>query len=201
MFSLKPSTLVVFEGLDAAGKTTQAEYFRAHGVNLSVQHQPSGAPGIGREIYALTENYREELSPIARQLLHLACHAQHYNDVIIPSLADGESVLLDRWWWSTVAYGYFDGQVANESMSAEEFAELTKLPTRGIRASALFLFMHPWQEDAHNTEALIEGYQYLNHTFIEGVHAVIEVPQLSEQETHNFILDRLAELGLLGTIS
>lgn len=200
MFSLKPSTLVVFEGLDAAGKTTQAEYFRAHGINLTVQHQPSGAPGIGREIYALTENHREDLSTIARQFLHLACHAQHYEDVIIPALVNGESVVMDRNWWSTVAYGYFDGGVANH-LSPEEWADIAKISTSGITVDVLFYFAHPYQDDPHNTQALIEGYRYLNENWLDGVHAVIEVPQLGEQETHNFILDQLAELGLLETIN
>ncbi len=196
---IKSGQLIVFEGLDAAGKTTQAEFFMG-GSDVLVSHQPSGAPGIGKQIYQLTEG-TIELNPTARQFLHLACHAQHWQDELLPALASGKSVLLDRFWWSTVAYGYFDGEVANGRMTPQEFMDMVQLtmPSR-LKPSIVFYFNSPYAEDRHNTERLVRGYEwlasYLSHpNNIQ--YPIYRVPMGNMKEVHTWIMGVLKEEGIL----
>src|SRR5437868_1252792 len=109
MMRLRPGSLVVLEGLDKTGKTTQRKELAAAPWDPPtplVTHMPSGLAELTEAIYQATEHH-EIASPLARQLLHLACHAEN-----LPALAEARQergVILDRWWWSTVAYGWFGG--------------------------------------------------------------------------------------------
>ena len=75
----RPGSLVVFEGLDRSGKSTQIKRlsmlnWKAPGPKFT--HMPSGMTALTESIYELTENEKIG-SPLARQLLHLACHAEN----------------------------------------------------------------------------------------------------------------------------
>jgi thymidylate kinase len=47
----------------------------------------------------------QTISETARQALHVAAHLDVMERAILPALASGEHVILDRFWWSTVVYG------------------------------------------------------------------------------------------------
>jgi thymidylate kinase len=71
---LRPGSLVVFEGLDRSGKSTQIERMSRldwEAPGPSFTHMPSGMTELTKSIYSLTEHQRIR-SPLARQLLHLA---------------------------------------------------------------------------------------------------------------------------------
>lgn len=109
--------LIVFEGVDGAGKTTLhralAEYFRRRypGIPLYADAFPGSVPGTlgewvyrfhhGEEIGSLTA---EQVAPPALQLLHIAAQVDLIERRIGPTLRAGGVVLLDRYWWSTYAY-------------------------------------------------------------------------------------------------
>jgi dTMP kinase len=114
---LRPGALVVLEGLDRTGKSTQrnrlAELTWANPTPVFT-HMPSGLTSLTADIYHLTEKAVIQ-SAWARQLLHLACHAEN-----MPAIADARNhggVVLDRWWWSTVAYGWYAGQLATAGVT------------------------------------------------------------------------------------
>lgn len=196
---IKPAQLIVFEGLDAAGKTTQAQFFEG-GQDILVSHQPSGAPGIGKQIYQLTEGVIG-LNPTARQFLHLACHAQHWQDELLPALNAGKTVVLDRFWWSTVAYGYFDGKVANGRMDPQEFIDLVRLPMPPhLVPDILFYFNKPYAEDRHNTERLVRGYEWLASYLSHPNHVqypIYRVPWGTTMEVHAWIMGVLRTEGIM----
>lgn len=173
---MKPGSFVVFEGLDATGKSTQmlrlqhaAKGELAEGQELFTErpiftHQPSGNDELGRAIYALTEAY-DINNAWTRQFLHLASHANHYQNLIIPALEMGRSVFMDRCWWSTFAYGYFGGIMldvfSNSIVAPEEFLTIAQLPTQGRLPDLVLLFLEPYGEDKHNTPAVTSGYEWL----------------------------------------
>lgn len=98
---LRPGSLIVLEGLDRSGKSTQMNRLSAldwSEPRPGFTHMPSGMTDLSTEIYALTEN-KQISSPLARQLLHVACHAEN-----IGPLADTRAqhgLFLDRWWWTS----------------------------------------------------------------------------------------------------
>lgn len=171
-FLLKPGAVVVLEGLDSTGKSTQHEKMEracmgmGHGTAPLFQpvplflHMPSAGTHLGEMIYDLTESVGKELDPLARQLLHLASHSQSVQQAIKPALAEGRGVVLDRWWWSTIACGWF-GSSLGDRLTLKQLLDLCHNVWRGVEPDMVAVFMHPHQEDHHNTEDVVEGYQYL----------------------------------------
>jgi dTMP kinase len=105
--------LVVFEGPEGAGKSTQvslfAERLRRAGVPLTVTREPGGTP-TGDAIRELLLHADVAIDPLVEFLLYSASRAQHVLEVIRPALGRGEVVLSDRYAGASVAYqGYGRG--------------------------------------------------------------------------------------------
>lgn len=118
MANLSSGKLYVFEGVDAAGKSSLARDFHrqltTNGTPASLLAFPGNMPGtLGELVYRIHHNSKEngieELTPAALQALHIAAHLDAIERIIIPTLANGECVILDRFWWSTWAYGIVGG--------------------------------------------------------------------------------------------
>jgi len=191
---LRPGCLVVLEGLDRSGKSTQVERLRAldwTAPSPAFTHMPSGLTALTESIYQLTE--REQItSPLARQLLHMACHAEN-----IAALADARlynGVVLDRWWWSTVAYGWYGGSLADSGVSEAAFFGMIDAIWSSQLADLVFLFTTPYAHDDLNRDDVRRGYQQLaaDHPSI-----TVDVPPGTQDETTDFLLFRLADAGLL----
>ena len=110
--------LIVFEGPDSVGKTTLAkalvdELIR-RGVPCEYFSFPGRAPGtLGRLVYGVHHDPGEfgidHIEPASLQVLHVAAHLDAIGWRILPALEAGRSVILDRFWWSTVVYGIVGG--------------------------------------------------------------------------------------------
>lgn len=157
--ALRPGTLVVLEGLDKTGKSTQSEALRrcldpASTVHV---HMPSGMTAFTRDIYSMLESHdRSPTSEIARQLAHLACHAESVPRIL--ELLRTKAVILDRWWWSTLAYGWHGGHFAAEGINEDGFRNLVEGIWSPIAASVVFLFDRPHVSDANNSDPVLAGY-------------------------------------------
>lgn len=191
--TLKPGSVVVFEGLDRAGKSTQLDLLS--GLNWrspvpTFAHMPSGLTSLTSRIYALTEHERIS-SPLARQLLHLACHAENMPELL--AARDRGGLVLDRWWWSTMAYGWYaNGQALGVDL--ETFQYMIAAVWSDLSADVVFLFATPFEIDALNEESVLRGYQVLAEAEYE--HAVT-VPAMDPATTADFILDELSARGLV----
>ncbi len=97
--------LIVFEGVDGSGKTTQARllYKRldAAGLNPMYTREPTDGP-YGTQIRALARN--SALTPEVSMDLFIRDRREHVETKMIPALRDGRIVVCDRHWWSTAAY-------------------------------------------------------------------------------------------------
>jgi dTMP kinase len=98
--------LLVLEGAEGVGKTTQArrlaERLQAAGVACRSLREPGGTP-LGDEIRALLLAPGAEIGPRAEALLFMAARAQLLERVGA-LLAEGVTVVLDRFFLSTYAY-------------------------------------------------------------------------------------------------
>lgn len=198
-FHLKTGTVVVFEGLDGTGKSTQHERLEAgvyrpqYGTPMFdgepvFLHMPSGSNEVGQMVYELTERV-DDLDPLSRQLLHLASHATEVERVVKPAL-EAEAVFLDRWWWSTVAYGW---KGVKGRLSRRELARLAEKVWKGVEADLIFLFMEPHVDDHHNTPAVRAGYEWLAETFPERVRMV---PMGDEAQQNLYIFEEMVKSGI-----
>jgi dTMP kinase len=97
--------LIVFEGIDGTGKSTHAKrlasYFSSLGREVVLSHEPTNGPW-GRKLRESASTGRlgaeEELEYFLRD------RKEHVEQLINPSLADGKVVILDRYYFSTMAY-------------------------------------------------------------------------------------------------
>lgn len=105
------SRLIVLEGLDGAGTTTQAkrlvETLTSTGQGAHLTREPSDGP-IGKLLremlvgkHALVEG---KLSQDTFGLLFAADRMDHLQREVEPALAAGKTVVSDRWYHSSLAY-------------------------------------------------------------------------------------------------
>ena len=103
--------LIVLEGLDGAGTTTQArrlvEHLRPRGQPAHLTREPSDGP-IGRLIREmLTGQHAMPGRPISQStfgLLFAADRLDHIEREVDPQIAAGTTVVSDRWYHSSLAY-------------------------------------------------------------------------------------------------
>lgn len=105
-----------FEGPDGAGKSTIVRLVAAELRDrpVSLCSLPGREPkSLGAHVYQLHHKPETfdvgQMSPAAKQLLHVAAHADFVETLLRPRIAAGETVLLDRYWWSMWVYGTADG--------------------------------------------------------------------------------------------
>ena len=97
--------LIVIEGTDGAGKSTLqrglAALLSAQGITVVQSREPTNGPhGTALRQAALTKR----LAPEQELELLLTDRRAHVDNVIAPALARGEWVILDRYYFSTIAY-------------------------------------------------------------------------------------------------
>lgn len=103
---------ITFEGPDGGGKSTQirllSEWLRyTKGYDVLVTREPGGCT-IAEEIRETILDIRhEEMMPITEAMLYASARAQHVQEVILPALNKGTTVICDRFVDSSIAYqGY-----------------------------------------------------------------------------------------------
>ena len=105
---------ISFEGIEGSGKTTQIrhalDFLEKNEIRCVTTREPGGTD-IGRRIRAiLLDPESVDLDPLAELLLYMADRAQHLRQVVQANLAEGRTVLCDRYFDATLAYqGYARG--------------------------------------------------------------------------------------------
>jgi len=112
-----PGKLIVFEGLDGSGQTTQAQLLAKWFLEKRSQvayytKEPTDGP-IGaivklvlshRLVAPADRSERTPLDAITMSLLFAADRVDHLNNDVIPKLKDGIQVVADRYYLSSLAY-------------------------------------------------------------------------------------------------
>lgn len=104
---LREGLLLAFEGIDGAGKTTQARRLEATlreaGYPVLYTREPTTGP-TGQRLRGLIAAGRGGVSPEEEVGLFVRDRQEHVEAVIRPALARHQVVLLDRYYFSTMAY-------------------------------------------------------------------------------------------------
>lgn len=100
-----------FEGIDGSGKTTQVENIKKHlesaGEKVVITSEPQVEGAIQKVIRdALFSKIK--ISSKAYQYIYSADRAVNHEEVVKPSLKNGDIVLSHRSFWSAIAYGVLD---------------------------------------------------------------------------------------------
>lgn len=130
--------LIVFEGIDFTGKSTQVEllanYLRKNNLTVTTTHEPGGTP-LGEKLRKIILSRRNnELLPFSELLLMITSRAQLCSEIIEPALHMGHVVISSRYRFSSVAYqGYGRGidlglvQHLNDVATQNRTADITFL--------------------------------------------------------------------------
>jgi dTMP kinase len=112
---------LVFEGIDASGKSTQARRVAAnHGALFTFE--PGDTP-LGTDLRKWLLADLTPMKPETEALLMLADRSHHVARVILPAMAGGRDVVSDRYFASTLAYqGYGRGVDLADLRAATELA-------------------------------------------------------------------------------
>jgi dTMP kinase len=97
--------LIVIEGIDGTGKSTQVQrlgdWFTSQGREVVLSREPTAGPW-GAKVRETAASGR--LSPELELEYFLNDRRQHVEELIAPALAAGKVVILDRYYFSTMAY-------------------------------------------------------------------------------------------------
>lgn len=100
-----PGSLIVFEGIDGTGKSTQTRWLKEHLEAMNHQvvlsREPTNGPW-GQKLRESAEAGR--LAPQDELDFFLRDRSQHVDELILPSLRSGKVVILDRYYFSSMAY-------------------------------------------------------------------------------------------------
>jgi len=103
----KKGKFIVIEGIDGAGKSTQARlifnYLKKRRKKVHLTSEPTNYIIGGLIKSCLTHDWKT--SPECLQLLFSADRAYHLEKEILPLLKKGVTIISDRYLFSTIAYG------------------------------------------------------------------------------------------------
>lgn len=174
---------ISFEGIDGAGKSTHidalAARLRARGDEVVLTREPGGTD--------LAEKLRELLlhapmDALTEALLVFAARRDHLNNVILPALAAGRTVLCDRFTDATFAYQGggrgFDGQV---------LSALEAWVQAGVQPALTIWFDLPPQVAAERRAAAraADRFEQQDTVFFERVRAGYQARM--EADPHRFV--------------
>lgn len=119
--------LIVIEGGDGTGKTTLVHSLTRvlvdHGVDVVSMREPGGC-GVAEDIRSIVKgDYETRPCDMSELLLFLAARKQIIEEKIKPLLAEGKTVILDRFIGSTYAYQI----CGREVIPKDQFFKLTEL--------------------------------------------------------------------------
>ena len=133
--------LIVFEGGEGSGKSTQlrllSDALAKSGIAHRCLREPGGTP-LGAEVRRLLLEREWAMDARAEALLFMASRAQMVAGELRPALASGEHVLLDRFFLSTYAY-----QIGGRGLPEQDVRTANGLATGGLVPDLTLLLTFP----------------------------------------------------------
>lgn len=176
---------ISFEGTEGVGKTTLIrkiyEYFERQGEHLVLTREPGGTPLAERvRDLLLAVNHEEKMAHDTELLLIYAARAQHLEQVIVPALNEGKTVLSDRFTDASYAYQCAGRGLSKEKLNILNQTFVSQMPditfwldapielgmSRARERGALDRFE---QEKVEFFQRVREGYQQLHQLYPERV--------------------------------
>jgi dTMP kinase len=122
---------IAFEGGEGTGKSTQSkllkEWLEARGESVVLSREPGGTD-LGQGLRKILLGHETGvISPRAEALLYAADRAHHVFSIIRPALANGDVVISDRYFDSSIAY-----QGAGRVLSPGEVARISRWATESL---------------------------------------------------------------------
>ncbi|MES1919154.1 hypothetical protein MHBO_001018 [Bonamia ostreae] len=104
-------TLIVFEGLDCSGKSTQvnllAKFFKENSIPFETMSCPQRDTPVGK----LIDSYLIKSTALSDETIHLLFSANRWelNSDMLEKMENGVHILMDRYYYSGIAYSMAKG--------------------------------------------------------------------------------------------
>jgi len=130
--------LITFEGVEGSGKSTQAERLARRLASVGVPSLATREPGgteIGEAVRDILLNPQHHaMHGLTELFLYLASRNQLVREKVMPALAEGKVVILDRFADSSTAY-----QGAGRGLGEKFVSRLNKLATAEVKPNLTVL--------------------------------------------------------------
>jgi dTMP kinase len=162
--------LVVFEGADNLGKTTQIEALYSYlttkmKLNVIKTREP-GATNLGSKIREILLNSKEKLPSKTQLLLFQADRNLHYENILKPYLDKGYIILCDRFYLSTLVYQHKLGGISENAVY-----DLNGFATNYLTPFKTFVFhgtmLTDEARDEYEKHTVNKNHHNLNNYYIE----------------------------------
>ena len=129
---------ITFEGIEGAGKSTQArrlyEVLKGRGYPVLLTREPGGTP-VGDAVRNILANPAyTDMTPLAELFLFSASRTQHVDRVIRPALEEGRIVICDRFFDATLAY-----QAYGRGIPLSQVRQINQMAAWNTRPDLTFL--------------------------------------------------------------
>ncbi len=133
---------ITFEGIEGCGKSTQAallaDFLSRKQIAVCLSREPGGSE-LGKKLRGILLHLEQgDLSAWAELFLYLADRAEHVQKVIKPALDSGQTVIVDRFTDSTLAY-----QGHGRGLSLHSLQEMNQLAAGGLEPDLTIVFDLP----------------------------------------------------------
>jgi dTMP kinase len=169
--SVTSGLLVSLEGIDGVGKTTQIErlcaWLSRRVDEVVAVREPGGTP-LGEALRELILRRVEAQSSLAEFLVFAAARAELVETVVLPALARGAVVLMDRFVDSSVSYQGF-----GHGLDVSTVDQINRVVCQGRRPDLTIWLKgkpfattevdHVEERDAQYYARVEQGYQWLVH--------------------------------------
>lgn len=130
-----------FDGLDGVGKTTQMQLFidwlRSRRRDVVTCVDPGSTP-LGEALRELLLGHRVPIARTSEMLMFMAARAQLVEQVIAPALAQGQTIVSDRYVLANIVYqGYAGG------LDIETVRQIGQVATQGVQPDRVFVLDMP----------------------------------------------------------
>ncbi|XVJ69969.1 MAG: dTMP kinase [Rhizobacter sp.] len=164
-----PGSFITFEGIDGAGKSTHIEALRqrlqSKGRTVVLSREPGGTP-LAEQLRGLV--LAQPMDDVTEALLMFAARRDHVENVIKPALAQGHTVLCDRFSDATFAY-----QGGGRGLDWTLLQQLEHIVHGGLQPDLTLWFELPlamaWQRRA--AARTPDRFERLDMAFFGRVHA------------------------------
>ena len=208
MQQLCKGILISIEGIDGSGKSTLAKNLAAALASAGfdcVQTREPGATPLGMQLRTLVQEKKVPLCAQSEFLLFAADRAQHFQQIIIPQLAQRTLILSDRMADSSLVYqGYGRGLSRDmiAAINAWAMSGITPDLTIYVRVSAQLALERIMQrklklssfekENLEFTQRLVTGFDEIfktreNCIEIDGSHTEDAISTLAQEKVITWI--------------
>ena len=139
VFQPKTGALIVFEGGEGSGKSTQLEllfkYFKKKKAKTVLLREPGGTVISEKIRSIILDRAHKNMSEKTELLLYIACRAQIIEEKITKLLDEGYTILQDRFYLATIVYqGYARG------IDRKWIDELNKFALGGLKEDLTVIY-------------------------------------------------------------